>query len=335
MFAILGSGFGLYGYLPALVDGSAQRIVLPDRYRTRFSARSELARFINDVQWKSEETVALDCAEGAALALRPIDQVDWLHQCLVRSNIERLLLEKPLAQSPEIAAVMFDNLIRSGKVFRIGYTFRYTIWGMQLLDFLRSKTGAGPLSIHWHFLAHHFRNNLRNWKRFNATGGGAIRFYGIHIIALLAEIGYRDVALSRSFGISSEEIETWTAIFAGSGLPECEIVVDTRAIVSKFRVEQTVNTGDGPTISVFANLSDPFDLENELRQSNGIDQRVPILIRLCRSLWENGTNDYGWYDAAIKLWCNVEEKTLFEGPIVDGRHIPGTLGKEREGAVRG
>lgn len=315
MFAILGSGFGIYGYLPALVDGCGQHIVLPERYRTRFCERSELARFSNDVRWESNEEAALSCADGAVIALRPINQSEWIPRCLARPNIDRLLLEKPLAHTPEVAAVIFDDLIRSRKAFRIGYTFRYTAWGQHILNSLNATKDSVSLSIHWGFLAHHFRHDLQNWKRSNAAGGGALRFYGIHLVALLAEVGYREVNLSRTFGTSEDDVEKWIAVFAGTSLPECEVVVDTKATAYKFHAEQTFNTRCGQTTSVFADLSDPFDSGNESCLSDGIDQRVPILSRLCRSLWEEGENEYEWYDAAVRLWRRIEEKTLFEAIV--------------------
>ena len=114
MIAILGSGFGLYGYLPALIDGCAERVVLPERYRTRFCERPELARFTSNVQWRHNETKVLDCASGVVLALQPNNQSEWIPQCLARTNIERLLLEKPLAQSPKIAIDLFNELYRMG-----------------------------------------------------------------------------------------------------------------------------------------------------------------------------------------------------------------------------
>lgn len=312
MIAILGSGFGLYGYLPALVDGCAQRIALPERYHTRFCDRPELARFSSDVRWESNEEAALRCADGAVLALRPINQSEWIPRCLARSNIDRLLLEKPLAHTPEVAAVIFDDLIRSRKAFRIGYTFRYTAWGQRILKSLNTAKDSVSLSIYWGFLAHHFRHDLQNWKRSSAAGGGALRFYGIHLVALLAEAGYREVNVSRTFGASEDEVEKWIAVFAGTCLPECEVVVDTKATVHKFHAEQTINTGRGQATFVIADLSDPFDSGGEPCLSDGIDQRVPILSRLCRSLWEEGENEYEWYDAAARLWRRVEEKTLFE-----------------------
>jgi predicted dehydrogenase len=311
VIAILGSGFGLYGYLPALVGGCGQRIVLSERYRARFCERPELARFAGDVQWERDEATALDCADGVVLALRPSDQSAWIPRCLARANIERLLLEKPLASSPEVAAALFGELTRSRKVIRMGYTFRYTAWGKRILDALGRTRESRTLSIQWNFLSHHFRDDLHNWKRFHVSGGGAIRFYGIQLIALLAEIGYRDVIVSRSFGKSVDEIEKWTASFAGPGLPECDIVVDTRAAVGTFRVELLSNSSTALG-AVVANLSDPFDSTGEACQSGGLDRRVSILSRLCRSLWEQSINEYVWYQSTIELWRCIEEKTQFE-----------------------
>ena len=311
MIAILGSGFGLYGYLPALVGGCGQRIVLSERSRARFCERPELARFAGDVQWERDEATALDCAEGVVLALQPIDQGEWIPRCLARANIERLLLEKPLASSPEVAAALFGDLTRSRKVIRMGYTFRYTEWGKRIRDALGPTRESRPLSIQWNFLSHHFRYDLRKWKRFSVSGGGAIRFYGIQLIALLAEIGYRDVILSRSFGKSVDEVEKWTASFAGPGLPECDIVVDTRATVGKFRVELISNSSTERG-AVFANLIDPFDSMGEACQSDGLDRRVSILSSLCRSLWEQSISEHVWYEATIELWRCIEEKTRFE-----------------------
>lgn len=311
MFAIFGSGFGLYGYLPALVSGCGERVILPERYRGRVGDRPELDHYATNLRWADDEFAALKCADGVVLALRPADQTVWISRCLAHSNIRYLLLEKPLAYSPEVAANVLDELVLSAKVFRVGYTFRYTSWGKKLLSTLCSTRGCGLVSIRWSFLAHHFRYDLRNWKRFQRTGGGAIRFYGIHLVALMAEIGYRNVIRSRALGISLDEVEKWIATFSGPGLPECEVVVDTRSIVREFLVTQVSSFSAG-LITVFANLSDPFDSEDAIYQPGRIDQRVPVLTQLCHSLREEGTNEYEWYDATIKLWSRIERETQFE-----------------------
>jgi hypothetical protein len=230
---------------------------------------------------------------------------------LAHSNVEYLLLEKPIAHSPEVAERLHGDLIRSGKVFRIGYIFRFTTWGERILRAFGARGENRPISLRWTFSAHHFLRDLRTWKRFNAAGGGAVRFYGIQIISLLAEIGYRGVTVSRSFGASADEIEKWIATFSGPGLPECNVTVDSRCSDSQFRVEEISDSTKGPGI-VFANLTDPFESEGEPSKSKGLDRRVSPLTRLCRSLWDVETNEYVWYGATIKLWRCVEEQTLFE-----------------------
>lgn len=313
MIAILGSSFGLYGYLPALVKGCGQRVVLTERHREPFQQRPELARFAVEIEWERDEARALDRADGVVLALRPSQQIEWVLQCVERPNLQRILAEKPVAPSPEAAAALLEDLTQSGKVIRIGYTFRYTDWGQRLEAAVQQAGGSGRLFIHWTFLAHHFRHDLRNWKRFTDSGGGAIRFYGIQLIALLAELGYRVVISSHSFGNSIAVVEKWTASFSGPGLPECEVVVDTRSTIEKFHAELSSNSTTEPGV-VFADLGDPF--ESTAEPSEGLDRRVPVLSRLCRSLWEPSIDQDVWYKGTIELWRAIEENTSFEKTAV-------------------
>lgn len=311
MVAILGSGFGLYGYLPALVGGCRQRIVLPENYRVRLSARPELAPFAGSVHWERDESSALDCADQVVVALRPIDQSKRIPVLLKRANIQAVLLEKPLAGSPEMAATILRDLIDSRKVVRMGYIFRYTSWGERLRKTLRETGKNRLLFIRWEFLAHHFLYDLGSWKRFSASGGGAIRFYGIQLIALLAEIGYHDVVWSRSVGPSANEIEKWSASLEGEGLPNCNVIVDTKAEGERFLVEWRAGSSQEHDV-VLADVLHPFASADAFTQTEGLDPRVPALIRLCRSLWEETINEYGCYEAMVNLWRAIEAKTQFQ-----------------------
>ena len=309
-FGIFGSGFGLYGYLPALIDGCGHQVVLPERYRDRFTERSELARFAGAVDWRTNEEIVLDYVDGVVLALPPIVQKDLLPQCLARPAIKSLFLEKPLAHTPEVAITIFDKLMRSGRVFRLGYTFRYTTWGQNILKNVRPiKQGMGSLSIRWDFFAHHYQHDLHNWKRSNTLGGGAIRFYGIQIIALLAEIGYQDVIFSNSYSTYPEEIESWCAVFAGASLPDCEVAINTKSKSSLFQVEYTSGADNELLVSSSANLTDPFDTENAAYQQHRLDRRVPILSQVCNSLDDDSAKFYENYHASLHLWQIIERKT--------------------------
>lgn len=309
MIAILGSGFGLYGYLPALVQECGQDVVLPSDYRPRISQRDELAPFVKRCHWRPTREAALGAADGVVIALPPEEQANWARRCLARPNITRLLLEKPLAESPAAAASLLCDLSASGKPFRIGYTFRYTGWGEHLLDALRKGDRGGELLMTWTFLAHHFRHDLRNWKRFSERGGGPIRFYGIQLIALLAEAGYNEVISSHSFGAHPDETEQWDASIVGPDLPRCHIQLHTRSEASVFSVEVRSNSGGEATSRLFHN-GDPFSAER--CGGSELDRRVPTLGRLCKSVWGSTETDIEWYDAAIHLWGAVERSTVFE-----------------------
>jgi predicted dehydrogenase len=307
MIAILGSGFGLYGYLPALVQGCGQTVILPDEYRSRLAGRPEIAHLANKVEWAPNKETTINQADGVILAMRPIDQGDWARRCLAAGNIKRILLEKPVAPSPDLARALLAELACAGKVIRVGYTFGHTSWAGQLRQALSSPSDSSELRIQWKFLAHHFSNDGRNWKRLTSSGGGALRYYGIQLIGLLAELGYDDIISSIASGDSPDEIGKWRASFAAPNLPHCEILVDSKAAEESFHVQLTSETHAAVIVS---NQASPFESGDEY-QERRFDRRVPVLSRLCSSLLE-GTTDYtAQYAASIELWRRVERETKF------------------------
>lgn len=294
-FAILGSGFGLYGYLPALA-GEFQ-VLLPQRYRPRFESRTELSPFAPKVQWLPDEATAIAAADAVVLALRPENQEYWLARCIEKRHPAALLLEKPLARSPQLARKLHDALVSAGLSFRIGYLFPLTTWGRTFKASLEGMADAP--AIRWRFLAHHYRSDVVSWKRSAQQGGGAIRFYGTQVIGLLALAGYREVSVSTAFGPSSDEIDAWQASFTGQGLQPCNVVVDSRCTADSFEA------------SVFGGshrAGGPFDVAPS---GAGIDARATLLATVCRSLAEPDDAFVAWYRRTIDLWEQAESKARF------------------------
>lgn len=312
MFGIIGSGFGLYGYLPALLKAFDEEILLPVRYAATFASRPELQAYSHRVRFASDEDEVLDRVSGAVIAQRAVDQPEWIARCLRRAQIQRLVLEKPLAATPDSAAAVLRLLYSSNRSFRVGYLFRFTGWGRRFLKALASLDGQRRVSIEWRFRAHHFLHDMESWKRMNSRGGGVVRFFGIQVIALLAEAGFDRVVWSRVAGHSAEEIDRWTATLAGRTLPECDIILDTRSAERLFRVSQPSDSlGTGVA---FADLNDPFEsiLQEGGAPEGGLDRRVGLLAELCGSLCSSGAVHYQMYDATIELWREIELKTRFE-----------------------
>jgi predicted dehydrogenase len=308
---IVGSGFGLYGYLPALVEVGKKNVILPGRYKDKFLARSELKIYADYINWVSDDGDMFEMADTIVLALPPEYQLDLVKKLLRYNNIRNLLLEKPLAVSPDKSSMLIDELEICNKKFRIGYNFRFTNWGVRISDLLKDSnhtSGINQVCILWEFLAPHYRTNSTVWKRFNSSGGGALRFYGIHIIALLAELGYTKVSFSKKIGPNSNEVTKWVAIFLGDDLPVCDIVVDSAATKDKFIVSTTV----GNKKSFLYDKLAPFDCIGHLHVFRGQDKRLPYLVDLCKTLFDEADNSYVWYKSTIDLWRLVEDVSTFE-----------------------
>jgi predicted dehydrogenase len=298
--SIFGSGFGLYGYLPAIIDGCGERVVLPERYRRKLLSRRDVGRFADMVEWVRDEAEALDRGDALIVTQRPSDQVRWVDDCLRRESIARLLLEKPLAPDPEAARLLLDRLERHRKRLRVGYIFRYLPWGRSLLAQRARGDLSAPIDIRWLFRAHHYAVDLDNWKRRVSMGGGAQRFFGIQLIALLAELGYSDVLRSATAAAQPDEAERWTATFAGSGLPDANIVLDSNSAVAQFSVRSSTRVVE---------IADPFA---ELASMGEIDRRVELLTELCRDFLSQAVGHPEWYRRSIDLWSAAERITIHE-----------------------
>jgi len=300
--AILGSGFGLYGYLPALVIHCGQQVVLPERYRERFEKHTELAVFASHVHWAADEFSALRAATGAVLAQSPKMQSHWLATCLAQPQLQYLLLEKPLATDPQAARHWHNKLEESGKVIRIAYLFRYLGWAAELRKAIAHSTGQ-RVAICWRFSAHHFRHDLKTWKRDHDQGGGAIRFYGIHLIALLAELGYSRVIESFSSGRADGEARRWNASFAGAGLPHCEVEVDSASPIDRF----SIACDSSSACALGLEQTDPFGNGQATNLESALDRRVEVLGRFCQSAWRDPRPMQEFYQPVIDLWHALEQ----------------------------
>lgn len=318
---ILGSGFGLYGYLPAAAACSGVRILLPGRYRPKLDSRPELAEFSARVDWAADDADVLSRATALIVSRRPADQVELVRHATACPNLTHLLLEKPLAPEPEAAAGLLDDVDRAGKRLRIGFTFRLTPWAHDLKAWL-AGSGCDSLAIEWRFRAHHYSHGVATWKRRHPEGGGALRFYGIHLIALLAELGYATVSESHVRARLRDEAESWTATLAGPGLPPCRILVDSDSPTASFEVLGRA-TGLRP---LDISCRDPFDLVPALP---GQDRRATLLAELCRSLLglsvPSGpgvsTDPAPWYRASVDLW-RAAERALPAGATAQLADVP-------------
>lgn len=296
---ILGSGFGLYGYLPAVLD-LGEQVVMPAHYREKLLSRADVRCLDPRVEWASggdEEIFAT--ADILIIARRPADQVRAVQSALTATSIKGLLLEKPLAPSPKVAAEILDSLEKAGRNIRIGFTFNGTAWAESLAVWVADAVHGATLDIAWEFQAHHYMNTIQNWKRRVSEGGGSLRFYGIQLMGLLAELGYDTVLASKLGSDCPDDAARWTATITGPDRPRCRLAVDSRNSKALFAI-----TGEGAPRSAFQlKLRDPFE---DTPVEGSRDRRVALLSRLCKSLLWEPSGTPVWYRRSVDLWQDAE-----------------------------
>ena len=306
---ILGSGFGLYGYLPSLLAVERVSVLLPVRYAARVKQRADVGPLAPRINWVDTDTTLLDRSDALVIAQRPQDQVARLPDILSRPHIRAILLEKPLASTPAVAMSVLDQVEAADLRLRIGFSFRYTGWGRSLLAGLEHGADSPlPIDIAWQFRAHHYAAGVDNWKRHVSSGGGALRFYGTHLIALLAECGYDSVIGSETRASRPDEASAWTATLTGPGRPPCRVLIDSDAADPVFSLRSRTAGIAGVA------LSDPFD---EAERHPPFDRRVDVMTPLCRELCAQTAPAQRWYRAATALWASVEAANVSITTVID------------------
>lgn len=299
MFTVVGAGFGIYGYLPALVERFGDPVLLPTEYQPVVMARPELEPYRGHIRWVADIEAALAQASGAVIAVRPASQPEVVARCCDAPHITRIVLEKPVAVNPQRAGAVLDRLARSGKRHRIGYTLLDTEWSRTL-----EWPGEG-LRIEWSFMAHHFAHEVRTWKRSQSTGGGVLLFFGVHLLALLSRHGYTEALESRLHGADPDEPREWHARFAGRGLPECAVHVNSHSDAAAFRIL----AGSAPLVD----LADPFAVRGNAADSPAGDRRIPILAHLLGTFEQDDREFVALYRRTNALWQAVEEASRVAG----------------------
>lgn len=302
---IIGSGFGFYGYLPVLAEKLDVNILLPRGKESVLAAREDLADKVNKITWVESEAAALSKADTVVIAIPPLYQVDYVKNILhFYPKVTKLFLEKPLADTPQKSLELLKQLEATSVEFEIGYLFLYTEW-FEEINWAKNKK---PIHIIWSFNAHHYVNGKKTWKNNHRIGGGALRFYGIHLIAFLSLLGYFSCENSVLEGNSLEDIDKWRAKFIGPDNLNCFVDVDSRSNTNIFDIYF------GNEL-IYSN-EDPFK-ERSMSYLEFSDKRIPALERMISgSKTELFKKKYIQYCKINDLWGAVESATQFEGMAV-------------------
>jgi hypothetical protein len=300
---IVGGGFGLYGWLPALVSSPTVEIVTLERYRIQLQLRPELRDFEKRVTFVEDLRGLISRCEYIVIARRPADQFRFGEELASLGWKGCVVLEKPLAPNPEMATALLELLDRAGIRVAVGFSLCETPWAAAFAGYL---SAAEPICVRidWRFLAHHYRHSLANWKRQTAEGGGALRFFAIHLLAWLARAdSWKEFECSPLAETHEDPAVRFTV---KRGSVEVNVVCDTRW--NKERLFTIEASREGYPLEAIA-LCDPFDESVDgtgSQEMAGQDKRVVFLRRIIKNVLRDGGSRPTDFLAHVRLWGQIE-----------------------------
>jgi predicted dehydrogenase len=292
---ILGSGFGLYGYLPAVCHASRDTVLLLARYRPAFEARAALRPLADRVQWVRDERDLYYEADLLIVARRPQDQEQIVAHLPRETQVRRLLLEKPLATSPARAEALLQQLDACDVALTAGFTLAMSPWAASL------ALPTSSIRISWHFRAHHFAADVETWKRDPRQGGGALRFYGMHLLAALTRhAGPAPLVVASTLdAVGTAEAVRWRARVTGASGTAIDLEIDTDSDATRF----VVQAGNACVYDAPSPFARPVDAGTASTERE--DPRVPELV----ALLQDPTDHRRWSAQTVALWRAVEAAT--------------------------
>jgi hypothetical protein len=310
VIGILGSGFGLYGYLPALASISNQDILLQRRYESIYDSRLELSEFKNRIQWVDSIEQIISFSELIVFALQPNFQYKLIIENTNQLVNKKLILEKPLAKNTEDADRILFTLNRYNINFRVAYTLIYTSWASKLKFLCDSNCSSDNILIEWIFLAHHYETKNISWKRDSTQGGGIINFYGIHFIALCVFLGFQKLISSSAKFFSNNDIYEWECELQNLRGKKIKLRLNSFSKKTRFRISlksSSIYDMGANTLIDQENLFIPFDKKNKL----SLDPRIELLQKVYLS-FDNDTSSLNFskiYLETNKLWSLILNET--------------------------
>ncbi len=265
-YLILGSGFGLYGYLPAVLSKKNNTVYLEKKYKKIINSRKELTIYKNKIIWIQNYLSNLEIIDYLIIAKRRSDQVKIIKKIINKKNIlKKIFLEKPIAKNP-LAAKNLLNILKKKKInVSFGFIFQYTNWYKKIKNFIKENKKKNEIEITWNFNAFFLKKKVKSWKNDISQGGGIINFYGIHFIKLINELGFNKI-------INSTQIKKnyWFSSYK-KNKQIFKLKINISAKKNLFRIKlksYSKNTS--------INLPNPFGKNNNFTKK---DNRVVFLIK--------------------------------------------------------
>lgn len=206
---IIGSGFGLYGLLPAFHS-------LPNCRVVAFGGKQS-PRLLNIIKELSlegtiqlyqngQEMLACEQLDAVAIAVPPTAQYPIAKMALAKNM--HVFAEKPLTAQLAHAYDLADLAARKKVTHGVDFLFpEIDVWQMakKMLD--EKKFGEiRHVAVNWDFRSYDVRQKIASWKTDPSQGGGALAFYFSHVLYYLEYFVGPITSLKSRFSYSPDSL---------------------------------------------------------------------------------------------------------------------------------
>ncbi len=297
---LYGKGFALNVYLPSLINLGIKKIFIDKSQIPNSSKIRILKKYKEYIIYFNEKDFKEQLFDFTILAVSPSNQYKLASSSYILKNTSTLILEKPIAISPIKSLEIIKNLEELNINYQVNYSFRYAFWYKDLSTKIKTLAKNIDLYFTWNFMARHFIHKRDTWKRIHSKGGGAIRFYGIHLIAILSDIGYSKVLKSNFIDESHKDISSFScSLDSTQKLPKCNILINSKSLKNEFNCYYFK---DNKKISLLK-LDEPFP---KRKKALSEDPRIEITEKFLKEKNFNYNNFN-----IINLWKEIEDKIQF------------------------
>ena len=289
----IGSCFALYGYLKYFSLKNYNLYTL-ERYKTIIKKRIDLNSIYSKIIFKRNDKELLDHCDEIVVARRPIDQEKFINNILKKKiNFKKYYFEKPLCPNPKKSLEFLNKLKKNKFNFSIGYLFFYTEFYKKFI-----KTYNHDIHVNWEFMSYDLKKNKTSWKFNLLKGGGPLRFYGIHLIAILTKKFKNSANITSVLTFKKNTPIRWTCNILTSSKKKVVININTFSRKNKFTI-----FSDNKSLY---NASSPF---GNYQKNNKKDYRIKYIDYMISDLRKK--NYYKIYKDSMILWKKIEDKTKF------------------------
>ena len=281
-FLIIGSGFGIYGYLPAVYKFT-KKIYLNIKYKKKFINRLELKKFSDKIVWYNNIRIIIDDIDHVVIAKQPKDQFKIVKEIYLKKKIKHFFLEKPLDINPKKSNNFLKFLKKNKLNYSLGLLFRYLRW----YNYIKLNRRSTNFTINWDIKK---RKKNNKWKYNSKQGGGLLKFYGIHFLYLLIDLKY--IKIKKYF-------------FKKNSLKLSFLNT------SKFNIDINIKFAKNDNFEIKTENKTFFKSVNPFSKKilrNKIDPRVSVLQKYLKQNLNNYKNYYKDDIKLIRLWSKLENE---------------------------